>query len=340
MLRPAALWDRLDEGRVRCRVCERRCVIAPGHRGVCATRENRDGELVTLIYGSVSARHVAPIEQKPLYHFYPASQWLSLGSLGCNFHCPGCQNWELAHCRLDESLRPLDEMSPAEAVEMALARGCKGISWTYNEPAIWHEFTVETTRLARTHGLMANYVTNGYITPEALDEIAPLLDAWRVDIKAFDTETYRRLANITDPEKILTAAQRAKEVHGLHVECVTNVIPSFNDDHAELRGLAASIAAALGADTPWHVTRFVPHFQLSDLPPTPVETLDRAHEIGKEAGLWYVYVGNVPGHPARHTICHVCGAPLIIREGATATENHIWQGICPFCSAEIPGRWE
>jgi len=337
--RPAILWDKLDGGKVRCRVCERRCTIAPGKRGFCSTRENRDGELLTLIYGDVSSLHVARIEQKPLYHFYPGSKWLSLGSLGCNFRCPGCQNWEIAHCRLDERRRKVHEMTPAEAVEMALDRGCKGLSWTYNEPPVWLEYAIDTSRLARERGLMAHFVTNGYITPEAFEAIAPLLDAWRVDIKAFDTETYRRLANVADFEKILAIAERAKKTYGHHVECITLLVPGINDDDEQLRSLAQWIVNTLGADTPWHVNRFVPHHDLSDVPETPIESLERAARIGKDCGLWYVYIGNAPDHPARHTICHVCGALLIERESGVMTENRIWRGRCPFCSAEIPGRW-
>ena len=337
--RPAMLWDRLDAGRARCRACERRCVVAPGESGYCRTRENRDGQLVTLLYGAVAALHVARIEQKPLYHFYPGTTWLSLGSLGCNFRCPGCQNWELAHCRLDEAARSVGEMSPDEVVAMARARGCKGLSWTYNEPTLWLEFALDTTRLARRRGLMANFVTNGYLTPEALDELAPLLDAYRVDIKAFDADTYQRLANIRDFEKVLATAQRAKATHGLHVECVTNLVPGLNDDDAQLGALAHWIVGTLGPDTPWHLTRFLPHADLADVPPTPVATLERAHGIATQAGLWYAYIGNVPDHPLANTICHVCGAVLIERPGAGPVTNRILQGICPFCSAEIPGRW-
>ncbi|MFW6108254.1 MAG: AmmeMemoRadiSam system radical SAM enzyme [bacterium] len=336
---PAILWDRLDGQQVRCRVCERRCAIAPGRRGVCQTRENRAGDLVTLIYGAVSCLHVAPVEAKPLYHFYPGSRWLSLGSLDCNFRCPGCQNWEIAHCRPGEAARPIRSMAPEEVAAMAAERGCQGLSWTYNEPTLWLEFARDATRLARRRGLMANFVTNGYITPEALDEIAPLLDAWRVDIKAFDADTYQRLARVRDFEKVLAAAERARTTHGLHVECVTNLVPGHNDDEAQLRALADWVAHTLGPGTPWHVTRFAPHADLADVRPTPVATLERARAIGREAGLWYVYIGNVPGHRAADTVCHVCGAVLVEREGMATVENRIWRGTCPFCSAEIPGRW-
>ena len=340
MVHSAILWDKLDDGCVRCRVCERRCVISQGTRGFCRTRENRGGELLALTYASVSSLHVAPIEQKPLYHFYPGTTWLSVGSLGCNFRCGGCQNWEIAHADPDDAARLARTIEPPELAAMAAERGCKGLSWTYNEPTLWLEYTIDTGRFARERGLMANYVTNGYITPEALDQVAPLLDAYRVDIKAFDADSYKRLANIADFGKVLAAAERAKKAHGLHVECVTNVVPGINDGEPQLGALADWIATTLGPDTPWHVTRFVPHRDLSQVAPTPVATLERAHEIGRERGLWYVYIGNVPGHEAANTICHVCGALLIERDGGTVVTNRIWRGMCPFCSAEIPGRWE
>ena len=179
-------------------------------RGFCRTRENRQGALVSLIYGAVAALHVAPIEAKPLYHFHPASTWLSLGSLGCNFRCPGCQNWELAHASLEGADPETRHMGPAKAIDMAIAQGCKGISWTYNEPTLWLEYTIDTGRLARQKGLLANYVTNGYVTPEALEAVVPFLDAFRVDIKAFDRETYRRLANSPDFEGVLESAELAR----------------------------------------------------------------------------------------------------------------------------------
>ncbi|MFP4056548.1 MAG: AmmeMemoRadiSam system radical SAM enzyme [Candidatus Brocadiia bacterium] len=337
--RPALLWDRLDRQRVRCRVCRRRCAIEPGGRGFCLTRENRKGTLVALTYGQVAALHLAPIEAKPLFHFYPGSRWLSLGSLGCNFRCPGCQNWEIAHARVDGSGREVRPLQPAEVVAMATERGAMGLSWTYNEPTLWLEYTLDAGKLARERGLLANYVTNGYITPEALATIAPLLDAYRVDLKAFDADAYRGLANVADFQGVLDSAARAKHEHGLHVECVTNVVPGYNDEDRQLALLAAWIADELGPETPWHVTRFVPHRHLGEVPPTPAATLERARQTGRDAGLLYVYVGNVPGHPAEHSYCHCCGALLVRRRGQTAVENRVLAGRCPFCGVRIPGQW-
>ena len=331
----AILWEPAGEGRVRCRVCRRRCVIPPGGRGFCRVRENRGGRLVALTYGRVAALHVAPIEVKPLFHFYPGTMWLSVGSLGCNFRCPGCQNWQIAHAEPGEAAR---EIEPGELVELAVRHGCKGLSWTYNEPTVWLEYTIDAGRKARERGLLANYVTNGFATPEALEAVAPYLDAYRVDIKAFDTQTYRRLANTDDLDGVLDSALRAKRLHGLHVECVTNVVPGYNDAPDQLRALARWISTELGPDTPWHVTRFIPHLDLSDVPATPVATLERARSIGLAEGLRFVYLGNVPGHEGENTWCDGCGA-LLIERGRGVVKNRLRDGHCPECDRSIPGRW-
>ena len=340
MERPAILFDTLDGRRVRCRVCRRRCVIPPDELGFCRTRRNRDGRLRTLIYGSVSSLHVAPAEAKPLYHFYPDSRWLSLGSRGCNRRCPGGQIGEIPPAAPAEPVASGRARAPDAAVALALERNCRGLSWTYNEPTLWLEYTIDASRLAHQQGLLANYVTNGYITPDALDAVAPHLDAYRVDIKAFDRDTYRRLANTDDLEGVLDSAERARKAHGLHVECVTNLVPGHNDGDAQLTALADWIVATLGPDTPWHVTRFIPHHGLSRVPATPVETLERAHAIGMARGLQYVYIGNVPGHEKAHTFCHVCGALLIERQGHHVVGTRMLGDLCPFCSAVIPGRFD
>jgi pyruvate formate lyase activating enzyme len=338
MRKEAALYDRLGGGRVRCRVCRRRCEVPEGGTGWCGTRLNQGGTLYSLIYGEVSSISLNPIEKKPVFHFLPGSRWLSLGSLGCNFRCPGCQNWEIAHWR-GEGPRGTQYIPPEKAVDIALALGSAGLSWTFNEPAIWLEYTVDSARLAREKGLYTNYVTNGYVTEEAFEMIAPHLDVWRVDIKGFSEETYRRTAHIRDFEGILDITKKARE-RGMHVEAVTNVTPGFNDSEDELRGIASWIRAALGPGTPWHVTRFFPHLDLGHLPPTPVSALQRAREIGREEGLWYVYLGNVPGHEGENTYCHACGELLIERRVFEIVRNNMTDGRCPACGAEIPGRFE
>ena len=307
--------------------------------GYCFTRENRDGKLYTLIYGKVSTRHIAPIEIKPLFHFYPGSKWFSLGTLGCNFRCLGCQNWEIAHYKskvqalpkgsLRDKSKVTEYLSPEEVVRLAKENGCKGLSFTYNEPTIWFEYTLDCARLAKKKGLLSNYVNNGYITPEALDMIGPYLAAFRVDIKGFSDKFYKWLANVGDFKGILEVTKRAKDKWKMHIEIVTNIIPGHSDDEKQLRGIANWIYEKLGEDTPWHVTRFIPYLQLSHLFPTPVATLERAQRIGKEAGLKFVYLGNVPGHELENTYCPKCGRLLIRRLNYAILEYHIKKGLRP-----------
>jgi pyruvate formate lyase activating enzyme len=344
---PALLWESLPGGRARCGICVRRCVIADGKRGWCGTRVNRDGRVFSLIYGQVASIAVSPIEKKPLFHFYPGSRWLSLGSLGCNFRCPGCQNWDIAHALAKASsgtpgtvrLRETGFLAPRQLVALAREQRCLGISWTYNEPTLWFEYVLEGTQAAREAGLLTNLVTNGSITPEALDLVAPWLDSFRVDLKGFTPKLYRRLARLDDFSGILSVTSRAKHRWGLWVETVTNLIPGFNDDDEQLAGIASWIRDELGPETPWHVTRFVPHLRLERLEPTPIDRLERARNIGLTAGLKYVYLGNVAGHGAENTYCAGCGELLIRRYGLAIVEFRLCGGGCPRCGAGLPGRF-
>lgn len=335
----ALLYEKLSDGAVQCNLCLRRCLIQEGASGFCRARANDGGRLLSLAYGRVASQAISPAERKPLYHFYPGETMLSIGTLGCNFRCPGCQNWELAHSPVAGEVDLLPYVPPEELVGLALRHGCMGISWTYNEPTIWLEYTLDGAKLAKQRGLMTNYVTNGGIALDGLDLIGPYLDAYRVDLKGFSEETYRRAANFPHASGVFEAAARAKRHHGLHVECVTNVIPGHNDSTEELRAIARWMVSQLGADTPWHLTRFHPHHQLRRLAFTPVRTLEQAREAAKEAGLRYVYIGNVPGHPGDNTCCHACGETLITRDGFTIVGNRIEGGRCPTCREVIPGRF-
>ena len=344
----AGLAERLADGRLRCKVCQRSCVLSPDQSGFCRVRVHRGGRIVPLTYGRVAALCWAEVERKPLFHFYPGQIMLSVGSLGCNFRCPGCQNWELAHAEMEAALPDTEFISPADLVELAARRGplmrgpCRGalgISWTYNEPAMWFEYTREGARLAKRRDLMTNYVTNGSITADALDAIGPFLDAYRVDIKGFSAETYRRVANFPDFRGILQVAERAKRRWGMHVECVTNVVPTLNDREEEWRGIARWIAEALSPDTPWHVTRFIPHHGLKHLPATEVRVLEAAREVGLSEGLKFVYIGNVPGHPAENTYCPQCGRIVVKRAGLAHPRVLLEGNACPACGTEIPGRF-
>jgi pyruvate formate lyase activating enzyme len=336
MRREAHLYTALEGGTVRCNTCQRRCVIPSGRTGWCRTRVNEDGRLWSLIYGEVSSLSINPIEKKPVFHFFPGSRWLSLGSVGCNFRCPGCQNWDIAHWK--EGPLATEYLSPEEAVSQAKNAGCLGISWTFNEPALWLEYTLDSASFAKEQGLYTNYVTNGFLTEEALDLLASRLDVYRVDIKGFSDRTYARIGHIPEFGSILATTAKAKRL-GMHVEVVTNVIPGYNDDEQELRDLAVWIKTNLGRGTPWHVTRFRPHHELAHVPATPIATLERMRDVGKEAGLWYVYLGNVPGHRWENTYCHECGELLIERYLFDVLQNKIMHGSCPMCGTAIPGRF-
>jgi pyruvate formate lyase activating enzyme len=335
-VREAMLFEALPDSRVRCNVCQWRCIIGPDKFGVCRVRQNREGKLYLLNYALVSSAAVDPIEKKPLFHFFPGSEVFSLGGWGCNFHCQDCQNWEIA-CT-DVPANASQVVNPEAAIEIARQHASGGIAWTYNEPAIWLEYTLDSARLARENKLYTVYVTNGYSTPEALDAIGPYLDAWRVDIKGFSDALYKNLAKISKWRGILDVAKRAKEKWGMHVEVVTNIIPTMNDDDEQLQGIAGWIRSELGQLTPWHVTRFYPHHHISDLPPTPVATLERAIAIGREAGLRFIYAGNIPGHSSENTTCYSCGRLVVKRRGYQTQVLGLDGSKCRFCGAELNFR--
>ncbi|HUT96564.1 MAG TPA: AmmeMemoRadiSam system radical SAM enzyme [Dehalococcoidales bacterium] len=334
----AMLYEKLPHSRVRCNTCQWRCNIAPGKFGVCRVYQNRDGVLYNLNYAQASSVAADPIEKKPLFHFFPGTLAFSIGGWGCNFHCRDCQNWEIS-CPSDNApWLGCNEISPQAAVELAIRYRCQGIAWTYNEPSIWFEYTLDSAKLAKQNSLYTVYVTNGFLTPEALDVIGPYLDAWRVDIKGFTDSLYRDLAKINRWRGILEVAQRAKDRWDMHVEVVTNIIPTMNDDDQQLEGIANWIKEGLGELTPWHVTRFYPHHNMKGLPPTPVSTLEHACEIGAKAGLKFVYTGNVPGHNRENTVCYSCGNTIVKRFGYQIKAVGLESSKCRFCGAELNFR--
>jgi pyruvate formate lyase activating enzyme len=335
MMHQAMLYQSLPQSRVQCNICQWRCRIGPGKSGVCRMYHNTNGVLYSMNYAQASSVAVDPIEKKPLFHFFPGSLAFSIGGWGCNFHCQDCQNWEIACVDLPEVGRHLP---PEEAVRLAKEYRCQGIAWTYNEPTVWFEYTLDSARLAKENDLYTVYVTNGYMTPEALDTIGPYLDVWRVDIKGFSDAFYRQLAKISHWRGILEVAKRAKDKWQMHVEVVTNIIPTMNDDDKQLEGIARWIHDELGELTPWHVTRFYPHHHLAGLPPTPVATLEHAVEIGKRAGLKFIYTGNVPGHGSESTVCYSCGNTIVRRFGYQTEVIGLKSSSCRFCGAELNFR--
>ena len=337
-MREALLYEKLPGSAVKCGTCQWRCRINASKYGACGMYRNQGGTLFNLNYGRVSSVAADPIEKKPLFHFHPGTLCFSLGTLGCNFRCKHCQNWEISTAESARLMSTCRELLPAASVALARQHGCQGMAWTYNEPTIWFEHTLESAKLARAASLYTVYVTNGYATPETLDTIGPYLDAWRVDIKGFSDDFYKNLSGVPRWREILDVTKRAKEKWRMHVEVVTNIIPTLNDDDAQLQGIAGWIYRELGELTPWHVTRFYPHHELSDIPPTPPETIDRACEIGKKTGLKFIYAGNVPGHESESTRCHNCGKIVVKRWGYDTQVAGLNGSKCKFCGAELNFR--
>ena len=335
----ASLFRQGEAQTVYCDLCHHRCHIKPGRRGLCHVRENREGKLHTLVYGRLIARHVDPIEKKPLFHVLPASRSYSIATVGCNFRCRFCQNADIAQLPADRGGAIAGQtVTPEAVVADALASGCRTIAYTYTEPTVFFEFARDTARLAAAKGLRNIFVTNGYMTSEALDEIHPDLHAANVDLKSYSDDFYRtycgaRLAGVTE------TLQRMRE-RGILVEVTTLVIPGLNDSPRELKALAAFLVEALGPQTPWHVSRFHPTYRLTDRGPTPVATLLAAREIGLAAGLTHVYIGNVPGQGGEDTLCPGCGRTVIARRGFQVEAVRMAGGCCNACGTAIEGIWD
>ena len=330
MIKEARFWKEEGE-RVRCELCPHRCLIVDGGRGRCGVRENRGGKLYTLIYGSASSVAVDPIEKKPFYHFLPGSFALSFGTVGCNFSCKHCQNHSISMARPEDVyLRDLEVDEPAG---LAKQYGCKSISWTYNEPTIWHEFTVDASRVAKRENLYVTYVSNGFINEDPFREIGKYLDAINIDVKSFSEEFYRSISG-GRLEPVLNTCILAREL-GIHLEVTYLIIPTKNDSMEEIKKFCDWVLEELGEDTPVHFTRFYPHYKMTDLPPTPMKTLLDAFELAKERGLRYVYLGNVHHGEYENTYCPNCGNLLIERFGFSSSIKGLEKGRCKECGERI-----
>lgn len=337
MIREAMLWRPLEGGKVACELCAHRCVVAPGKQGVCAVRENRDGRLVTLVYGEVVAAHVDPIEKKPLYHFFPGSKALSIATPGCNFRCGFCQNWQISQAPRRKGGGIAGEpLAPEEVVRVALDQGCRSISYTYTEPTIFFEYAFDTARLARQAGLFNNFVTNGYMTAEALETVRPYLDAANVDLKAFKDETYKKICGAR-LEPVLESIRLMRK-SGIWVEVTTLVVPGLNDGEEEEAAIARFIASVDPA-IPWHLSRYHPDYEYTQASPTPVAALRAAAAVGRREGLRHVYIGNVPGE-SEDTLCATCGFVLIRRRGFSVVANALRDSRCPSCAAVLAGLFD
>jgi pyruvate formate lyase activating enzyme len=335
-MKEAWFWEARDEGKVLCTLCWQRCVIEPGTRGFCGVRENRDGRLVSLNYGEPIARHIDPIEKKPLYHFLPHSRAYSVGARGCNFRCLHCQNSDISQVPPDALFGRREAVPPADLVREAARAGCESMAYTYTEPTIFYEYAWDMAEAARAEGLRNVFVTNGYTSPAALDHAAPLLDAANIDLKFMRDDLYREVCGAR-LAPVLQMIRRYRE-RDIWIELTTLLIPGYNDDDEQLAEFASFIAD-LDPAIPWHVSAFRPQYRMMDVPPTPMDSIERALAAGRRAGLHYVYPGNVARIPV--TACPACGRVLVTRDGGPGgTLCDIRRGACPGCGAPIAGRWE
>ncbi len=333
-VRTAKFWEKLGDNKVKCHLCYKRCPIAEGGFGACGVRYNEKGVLYTLVYGLLTAANIDPIEKKPLTHFHPGSAVFSISTAGCNFMCAFCQNWTLSQSRREEIFG--EYIDPEELVALAKKARSDGISYTYNEPTIFYEYMYDVARTAKREGLFNTMVTNGYMTVEALDELAGYMDAATVDFKGGGSkEFYRKYMGVPDPEPIFGTLLEMKR-KGIFVEITNLVVPRYGEDLDHIRKLARWVAENLGTETPFHLLRFYPHYKMSYLPPTDIKTLERLAQIAQGEGLKHVYIGNIPGHKLEHTYCPGCGALVVRRYGFYIIEWNLKPGnICPKCGYKL-----
>ncbi len=335
-LREAMLWEPYEKGKVKCKLCAHRCIIPTGRRGFCGVRENREGTLFSLVYGKAITVNIDPIEKKPFFHFLPSSASYSIATVGCNFHCDFCQNWDISQASVlsVSNILGKNNVLPERIVEEAIRYKCRSISYTYTEPTVFFEYAYDTAKLAKKNGLKNNFVTNGYQTKEALDLMKDLVDAANIDLKSFSDEFYKKFCK-AKLNPVLETIKNMKKA-GIWVEVTTLLVPSQNDSKDEL-GKIVEFLASISKDIPWHISRFYPHYKMENLPPAPERKILEAIEIGKKSGLNYVYAGNLPGSKFENSFCPYCGKEVISRVGfmvnAIELDNN---SCCKFCREELP----
>ena len=331
-MKECMFWESKPNKAVKCQLCAHNCKISNGKQGICQVRENKDGVLYSKVYGLISPGVVDPIEKKPLYNFYPGSRVYSFGTVSCNFKCENCQNWHISQVKTDNI--KVEEVPPERAVGLAKQLNCKGIAWTYNEPTIWYEYTYDGSKIAKKNDLYTVYVTNGYINPEPLKKISPYLDALNIDVKSFNDEFYRKICK-SRLEPVLKTAELAVKLKK-HVEITNLVIPTLNDDPDDLRKLVSWVHDKLGPDIPIHFSRFHPDNKLKNIPITPEKTLVKAYELAKEAGLRFVYLGNIYHPRYGNTYCPHCNN-LVIRRGSLfgTKDIDLVKGKCRKCNKRV-----
>jgi pyruvate formate lyase activating enzyme len=336
-IKEAMLYSPLEEGKVQCSLCNHRCTISPSKRGICGVRENREGKLYTLVFGRAISLNVDPIEKKPIFHLFPGSSSFSMAAVGCNFRCLQCQNHEISQMPVEEGRIEGSRVPPSKIVSLAKEYRCRSISYTYTEPTIYFEYAYEAAALASKEDIKNIFVTNGYMTEEALRMIQPYLDAANVDLKSINEKFYKEVCGAR--LKPVLENLRLMRQMGIWVEITTLVIPTLNDSDREFEEIAQFILS-LGPEVPWHISAFYPTYKMLNLPRTPASSLHRAREIGMKAGLRYIYCGNIPGEEGEDTFCPHCHKRVIERVGFRVLQNGVIKGECRYCHTKIDGVWD
>lgn len=335
-LKEVMFYKKLNDMRIECEICPKACKIADRERGYCGNKENRKGIYYSLVYGQACAVHNDPIEKKPLFHYLPGTTALSIAAAGCNFECKFCQNWQIAQFR-PEQVKSYT-LLPHQVVKLAKEQGSPTIAFTYSEPVVFYEYMYDTAKIGRSQGIGSVMISNGYINEEPLLELCKYLTAVKVDLKSFSEKFYREVCS-GELKPVLKTLEQLKKI-GIWYEVVVLIVPTLNDSEQEIREMSRWIRERLGSNVPLHFTRFHPMYKIKNLPPTPLSTLERARKIAQEEGIYYVYLGNVPGHEGEHTYCPSCKKILIKRTGFFILENNLKGGKCSFCKQPIPGVWK
>ena len=331
----AKFYEKLPHRKIKCKLCPRECAIDDRERGYCGVRENRGGKYYTLVHSRIAAAHVDPIEKKPLFHFLPGALAFSVATAGCNVNCKMCQNWDISQSRPEQVHATY--FPPQALADAARQNGCAAVAFTYSEPVVFYEYVIDAAGAAREAGLKSAVISGAYIQQEPLKLLCERVDAIKIDLKGYSQKFYKEVVN-GELKPILDALVTIRRL-GRWTEIVYLVIPTLNDSDAEFTGLARWVKAELGVDVPVHFTRFHPEYLLKNLPPTPLATLERAKAIADGEGLHFVYLGNVPGHPAESTYCPKCRKPVVERAGFALIHNYLKQGRCPGCQTPIAGKW-
>ncbi len=335
-VKEARHYKKLEALRVECQLCPRRCQVADQERGYCGVRENRGGTYYTLVHSRSCTYNVDPIEKKPLFHFLPGTDAFSIATAGCNMECKFCQNWNISQYR-PEQIQSI-YLPPERLLEGCRQSGAKSLAFTYSEPVVFYEYMFDAAAAAKPAGIHPVMISNGYIEPKAMEELAPQLSGVKIDLKAFTEKFYGETCS-AELKPVLQTLEQLKQL-GLWFEIVVLIVPTLNDDEQEIKQMTAWIAEKLGVEVPVHFSRYHPTYKIQNIPPTPTRTMEHAHQIAKQQGLQYVYLGNVPGHPAESTYCPKCGGVVVGRYGYHITANNLKDGKCKECAHVIPGVWK